>query len=256
MNLDSVAAELFALPLDQFTPRRNAKAKELKAAGQAELSHQVSALKKPTTPLWATNHIEPDLLAGLRGAAQAVVKAQSAAAAGRPNAARDLRTASEDLQRRLDAAGADAARVLTAGGHAAGEDALRRVREILRLLAIQGGDDWSRLQKGALANEPRPGGDMLQMFGAGGDPAGARQVQAEARQAAEQAARAARSDQALAERAMATARRLRLEATAAAAAAQHSAERAAAAEVEAKRAGEQAEKSQRELRRQAPAKRR
>ena len=32
MEFESVAAELLALPLDQFTPRRNARSKEIKAA--------------------------------------------------------------------------------------------------------------------------------------------------------------------------------------------------------------------------------
>ncbi|TME78636.1 MAG: hypothetical protein E6I46_01915 [Chloroflexi bacterium] len=179
------------------------------------------------------------MLGELRSGAQALVKAQAAAATGRSNAGRDLRAASERFQRSLEAAGTAAVTKLREGSHATGEETLRRIREILRLAALEGGDTWDRLQKGALASEPRPGEDMLEMFAAGAAPvAGRRGEQAEARRAAELAQRAARADDELAERATATARRLRQEATEAAA-------RAAAAEDEAARARAQAKKSQR-----------
>src|SRR5438067_7136841 len=55
VDLDDVTAELLELPLDQFTARRNARAKELKAAGKAELASEVAALKKPPVHLWAAN---------------------------------------------------------------------------------------------------------------------------------------------------------------------------------------------------------
>src|SRR5207244_1282716 len=108
------------------------------------------------------------------------------------NAARELRAASEEFQRRLEAAGvAGAAGVLRQGGHSAGEETLRRMREILRLAALDGGETWDRLRKGALVTEPRPRDDLLEMFGAGGAPATGRQAeQAEARRAADLAQRA------------------------------------------------------------------
>ena len=240
MDLDALTAELLSRPLDQFTPHRNTRAKELKASGQADLARQVSALKKPSLPLWAANQLRDQAMLGeLRSGAQALVKAQAAAATGRSNAGRDLRAASERFQRSLEAAGTAAVTKLREGSHATGEETLRRIREILRLAALGGGDTWDRLQKGALASEPRPGEDMLEMFAAGAAPvAGRRGEQAEARRAAELAQRAARADDELAERATATARRLRQEATEAAA-------RAAAAEDEAARARAQAKKSQR-----------
>lgn len=248
MDLDPLTAELLGQPLDQFTSRRNAKVKELKASGQADLAREVSALKKPSLPLWAVNHVDRGLLDGLRSAAQAVATAQAAAASGRSNAARDLRAASEEFQRRLEATGTAAAAVLRQGGHPAGEETLRRIREILRLAALEAGETWDRLRKGALVAEPRPRDDMLQMFGAGGAPVAGRQAeQAEARRAAELAQRAARVDEELAQRATETARRLREEATEAAAAARRAADRAAAAEDEADRARKQAKKSNRRV---------
>jgi hypothetical protein len=197
--------------------------------------------------LWAANQVrDRDLLGGLRRAAQSVAKAQAAAATGRPNAAQELRAASEEFQRRIDAAAAAAAGALRQGKHAAGEETMRRIREILRLAALQGGETWDRLQEGSLTAEPHPGDDMLEMFAAGATPGtGRRAEQAEARRAAELAERAAHADEERAQQAMAAADRRRREAKEAAVAARLAAERAAAADKEAARARAQAKKSKR-----------
>src|SRR5213594_1679353 len=248
LNIDALIAELLAHPLDQFTRRRNAKVKELRESRDAELARELSAVKKPSVPLWAINQVEKRGLGELRRAAEALSKAQAAAATGSSNAAPGLRAASERIQRQLyDAVGAVTA-ALRQGGHAVGEETLRRVREILRLAALDGGDTWDRLQNGALASEPRAGDNMLDMFAAGAASIGGQGKRSEARRAAEQAQRAARADTELAERASATAQRLRLEATEAASAARRAADRAAAAEAEADRARAQAQKAQRAAR--------
>jgi hypothetical protein len=197
--------------------------------------------------LWAANQVRDRvLLGGLRRAAQSVARAQAAAATGRANAAQDLRAASEVFQRNLDSVASAGASALREGKHAAGEDTLRRIREIFRLAALQGGETWDRLQEGALTTEPHPDDDMLEMFAAGASPGtGKRAEQAEARRAAELAERAARADADRAQQAVAAAERRRLEAKEAAVAARLAAERAAAAEKEAARARAQAKKSQR-----------
>jgi hypothetical protein len=242
-----LTAELMAQPVDQFTARRNARVKELKVSGQADLARELAALKKPALQLWAANQVrDRDLLNGLRRAGEAVARAQAAAATGRANAAQDLRTASEGFQRNLESVAAAGAAALRQGKHAVGEETLRRVREIFRLAALQGGDLWDRLQEGALTTEPRPGDDMLEMFAAGATPGtGRRAEQAEARRAAELAEKAARADAERAQQAIAAAERRRQEAKEAAVAARLAAARAAAAEKEATRARAQAKKSHR-----------
>jgi hypothetical protein len=247
VNLSSLTAELLAQPLDQFTSRRNARVKELKASGQADLARELGALKKPAVHLWAANQVrDRALLSGLRRAAQAVAKAQAAAATGRANAAQDLRVASEEFQRSIESVATVAAGALRQGKHAVGEETLRRIREIFRLAALQGGETWDRLQEGAVTTEPRPGDDMLEMFAAGATPGtGRRAEQAEARRAVELAEKAARADVERAEQAVAAAERRRQEAKEAAVAARRAAERAAAAEKEAVRARAQAKKSAR-----------
>ena len=250
MNLRSLTAELMAQPLDQFTAHRNARVKELKASGQADLSRRLGVLKKPVVHLWAANQVrDPALLGGLRRAAQSVAKAQAAAATGRANAAQDLRAASEEFQRSIESVATAAAGALRQGKHAVGEETLRRIREIVRLAALQGGETWDRLQEGALTAEPRPGDDLLEMFAAGATPGtGKRAEQAEMRRAAELAEKAARADAERAEQATAAAERHRQEAKEAAVAAKRAAERAAAAEKEAVRARAQAKKSARPAR--------
>jgi hypothetical protein len=247
MNMRSLTAELLAQPLDQFTARRNSRVKELKASGQADLARELAALKKPAVHLWAANRVhDRALLAGLRRAAQAVVKAQAAAATGRANAAQDLRAASEEFQRNIESVATAAANALREGQHAAGDETLRRIREIFRLAALQGGETWDRLQQGALTTEPHPGDDMLEMFAAGATPGtGRRAEQADARRAAELAERAARADVERAQQAVAAAERRRQEAKEAAVAARLAAERAAVADKDAARARAQAKKSQR-----------
>lgn len=48
---------LYAIPLDQFTPARDALAARLKAAGDVAESKRVKALRKPTAPAWAVNQL-------------------------------------------------------------------------------------------------------------------------------------------------------------------------------------------------------
>jgi hypothetical protein len=204
--------------------------------------------------LWAVNQAaaqDRPQLDELRKSAEALTKAQAAAAAGRANAARELRAASEEFQRKLDPAVKTAASALRNSGHAANEEALRQIREILRLAALKGGDAWRLLEAGALTAEPRPGEDMLEAFGLPSREAGlslrerAREEAAEASRARELAEKAARADAERAQRAAATAQRLRQEANEALAAAKRAAERAKAAEDEATRSRSQAKKSQR-----------
>jgi hypothetical protein len=254
VNLSALTAELLGQPLDQFTSLRNSKAKELKASGRADLARELSAVKKPAVALWAANQVrDRATLSGLRRAAQAVTKAQAAAATGRANAAHDLRAASEEFQRSIESVATAAGGALRQGKHAVGEETLRRIREIFRLAALQGGEPWDRLQEGALTTEPRPGDDMLEMFAAGATPGtGRRAGQAEAQRAAELAEKAARADAERAQQAIAAAERRRQEAKEAAVAARLAAARAAAAEKEAARARAQAKKSQRGAGRRGP----
>jgi hypothetical protein len=272
MNLDDIAAELLAGRLNEFTSRRNSKVKELKATGQRDLATEVAGLKKPPVAVWAVNQLarrDKAVLERLRRAGEAVVQAQSGAVAGRKNAALDLRSASDALQRELEVAVRTAGDVLRADGHAADEATQRRVQEMLRLAAVSGGETWDRLQRGSLMSEPRAGEDMLTAAfalgerGSGGavatrakatDPKAER---AAARQAAEtekridieHALRTAKMDEEAAQQAKLTAQRLREEADRIAADGKRANERARQAEKELERATAKARASREAARR-------
>ncbi len=54
-ELLAIADELYALDLADFTPARDARAKELKGTDLAELAKPVKALRKPSTAAWVLN---------------------------------------------------------------------------------------------------------------------------------------------------------------------------------------------------------
>ena len=220
--------------------------KELKASGQTELAQAVSTIRKPALPLWAVNQVQARrraLLDEIEEAATALRKAQAGAAAGRAQAGDALRTASDTFQRKLEAAEKVAADALEESGHSVQEETTRRVTAIIREAVLQGGPSWERLQRGALAEEPEAGADLVQMFSAGMEPTGRSAALAEARREAEQAERKARADEERAQRAADQAKRLRDEAHETKAAAERAAERAKAAEEEADRLQAEAAKS-------------
>lgn len=253
VDLVDLTAELLAEPPEQFTSKRNARAKELKAAGQGDMARQLLDVKKPPLPLWAVNQVmrdDPATLRKVHESSQGVTKAQQATGRGRADAAKELRSASEELQRNLEAATTVAADALRRRGHAPTEETLRRIREIIRLAVTQDGDAWDRLKKGALASEPEPTDDLTAMFRAGSAPAAKptkADEQAEARRVQEIAEREARADVERAQQLEATAKRLRNEAREATAAAERAEQRAKTAEDEAAAAKTQAQKSQRAI---------
>ena len=244
MDIVSYAAELLALPLDEFTAARNRKSRELKGAGHSDLAAELASLRKPGLPLWAVNRLSDTsaVLTRVRDAAARVLEAQSCV--GSPA---ELLAASERYERELDSASEAVGAVLEREGHPAAPETLRRARDMVRNAALTGGETWDRLAAGALMSEPNPfdpftavaGATAAQRKAAGPAVTPVREVKA--------AQKRARNDAEEAERATRCARRLRDEATAAMAAAWRAEERAIEAEDEARRASEHAQQSQRAL---------
>lgn len=78
MDADEAAAELYALPPEQFTAARNARAKEAKAAGDKETAAQITALRKPTVVAWLVNLLvreRPDEIGGFLDLGEALREA-------------------------------------------------------------------------------------------------------------------------------------------------------------------------------------
>lgn len=79
-GLADVAAQLYALPFDDFVAARAAAAKEAAAAEQRSLAAEVRSLPKPSVAAWAVNMLaarRPETLRELAGLGQSMRAAQS-----------------------------------------------------------------------------------------------------------------------------------------------------------------------------------
>jgi hypothetical protein len=64
-GFDEVAAELYALPTDEFVAARDARTKAARAAGDKKLAAEIAALRRPTVTAWIVNLLvrdQPELL--------------------------------------------------------------------------------------------------------------------------------------------------------------------------------------------------
>jgi hypothetical protein len=93
LNPRAKAADLYGLPLDEFTKARDALAKEVRQAGDKEAADEIQALRKPPVSAWAVNQLarrHPQELKALVKAGEGLRKAQRAAVGGGgPDALRD-----------------------------------------------------------------------------------------------------------------------------------------------------------------------
>jgi hypothetical protein len=152
---DERVARLYGLPLEEFTPARNALAAELRTAGDQEGSAAVKKLRKPTASAWAVNQLvraEPDLVEALLGAGGELRQAHRQAASGR--GAAQLRTAAAAERAAVEVLLARAARVLDRPLAPALVDSMRN-----SLHAASSDDDArERVRTGTLSTELRPVG--------------------------------------------------------------------------------------------------
>jgi DNA repair exonuclease SbcCD ATPase subunit len=150
---DDEVAELYGLPLDEFTARRNAVARELRKGGDKDRAADVAKLKRPTVGAWAVNQLarqhrkDMDLLldAGHRlrtGQVQAVASGDQS----------QFEQARRDHERAIRKLVTDAREILAKGRGAATEQALASIERTLRYASI---DDEHRpaLASGTLTTE-------------------------------------------------------------------------------------------------------
>ncbi|MGH8975456.1 MAG: hypothetical protein ACRD0C_19900 [Acidimicrobiia bacterium] len=99
----SAVDDLYGLPLAEFIPARDAKARELRAAGRKEEAAEVKSARKPSLAAWALNQAarrHPDEMAGLLEAGQSLAEAQRAALAGDAGGLREAgRALAEEVER-------------------------------------------------------------------------------------------------------------------------------------------------------------
>jgi hypothetical protein len=249
--------ELFDCRPQEFVSARNALARRLRAEGEREAAATVTALRRPTPGAWALNQVarhEPELMAAVTGAAEALRQATERALNGDAGA---LRSA-QQTERSAVGAVITAARQHLAETGQSSEAIVQRMLDTLRAAGV---DEQVRAQLsvGHLTADCSAAGlglDGLTLDGS--TPRGASSIRsaparrevppaarrgpadAAARRAEREAARQADLD-AKADGAEQKAERLEKEATEARRAAEHAASAASRSGREAERARQQAE---------------
>ena len=163
--------DLYGLALEEFTPARDALAKELKAAGRKDEAAEVKSLRKPSVAAWALNRAardDPDAVERLRAAGADLRDAQEQALSGD---AGQLRDASRALAGEVDRVAALAADVLRSAGRPASAAQQEKIASTLRTAAVDeaAGDVLAR---GVLVDELESTGfDLLGAGDTGSRPA-------------------------------------------------------------------------------------
>jgi hypothetical protein len=125
-------ADLYGLPIEEFTKTRDDLAKELRKAGKKEAADEVKALRKPSVSAWVVNQLarrHPQEMKALVKAGDDLRKAQRGAVSGRDP--EKLREATRSHRDRLDDLTSLARQELDAGGQT-----LQRVAQTLRAGSI------------------------------------------------------------------------------------------------------------------------
>jgi hypothetical protein len=158
--------DLYGLPLEEFTPARDALAKELKAAGRKEEAAEIKSLRKPSLAAWALNRAARDhgvAIDQLRAAGADLRAAQNEALSG--DAGR-LRDAGRALAGEVDRVAALAGDALRAAGRPATAAQQEKLASTLRTAAV---DDAAGdlLARGVLVDDLDATGFSLLASGSG-----------------------------------------------------------------------------------------
>ena len=154
MDVDRVADELYGLTPEQFTPARNARAKEAKAAGDKDAAAQIAGLRKPNAVAWLANSLarqRPDEIGPLLELGEALREA-SATLSGP-----ELRELSRQRHRVVYALVQEAKALAAESGRRVTDDVARRLEETLTA-ALTNADDGELLRQARLTDGLVPGG--------------------------------------------------------------------------------------------------
>lgn len=135
--LDAEIGSLYALPLAEFTPARNALAARLRKEGDREASERVKGLAKPSVSAWAVNVLfrdEQDQMKALLAAGDRARRALAEALTH--GAAESLRGALQDERELRDALRRRAAALLAKEGSAPSRAIADRITVNLESLAL------------------------------------------------------------------------------------------------------------------------
>jgi hypothetical protein len=135
--VESAIDELYQAPLDRFTADRNARAAELRKAGDRENADRVKALPKPTVTAWAVNQAwwnDQPTFQAMFEASEALRAEHVALTQGR---SADVRAAAEQRQHAIDAVVTAAVQAL-GGSSEVTPDARHRIAGTVEALASSG----------------------------------------------------------------------------------------------------------------------
>ena len=136
-DLEQELDDLFGVPLDAFTARRNELAARLKNAGQPDAAEQVRGLRKPSVPVWAVNQVarrDPDAMSRVVEAGRQLRQAQEAAfGGGGADAVRRATAEERSAVRELTRA---AERLLEAEGRKPTRSVIDRIGATVRAAAV------------------------------------------------------------------------------------------------------------------------
>ncbi len=158
MDIDDEIDRLFGLPFDEFTPARDALARELRKAGEREAAERVKALRKPPISAWTVNQLarkERMQVRSLVTAGERLRTEQAELLQG--GTASELQEAFERQREVVSALVASAADILSSAGHPPTEATLERVGRTLTAAAAD--EERQRLlQEGRLTEDLDPAG--------------------------------------------------------------------------------------------------
>jgi hypothetical protein len=134
---------LYGLPLDEFTPARDALAKELRGSGERDAGAWVKALKKPSAAAWVVNQLARSQGRDAKhvldtGDALRTTQERALAGKGKPG---ELGGATREHADAMRALLAKAPGLLDGDGHSPSSATLDRAEETLRAIAL---DDEAR----------------------------------------------------------------------------------------------------------------
>ena len=128
VDAEEVADQLYALPPEQFTVTRNARAQAAKAAGDKETAARIAALRKPTVLAWMVNLLVrelPDEIGGFLDLGDALREATATLSGP------ELRQLSGQRHRLVQALVRQARELALQAGYRTTEDVARGLEETL-----------------------------------------------------------------------------------------------------------------------------
>jgi hypothetical protein len=148
VNLDDVAQEIYGLSPEEFTERRNARAKEIIAAGNRELGAEVRRLPKPTVSAWLANMLVRTRAASVT---ELVALGQELREAQSQGARADMRRVQDRRREIIRDLVAAASQCATEAGHSMGSQVQRQLEDTLEA-AVADPESAALLKAGTLSS--------------------------------------------------------------------------------------------------------